>query len=316
MNLQSLISKNVPTANLETTVKEIEENIVESAEKFSSIDYIYILSDQNTLEFYIPIHSIFQEDKRTKVKNLTKDGKNIHVKTTEEKHKAALKAIKNNLTSIAVIDEKKKFVGAITTQDIFNIIDDKRVENLLKMGGVTIKNDNLTNQPFSSSLRHRVPWLIVGMFGGLFTASIFGFFEDTLSENIILAAYIPLVVYMADAVSAQMEAFIIRDLAIDNEFDFKTFFKEQLKVVSMISIIMSTILLVLGYFIYREFTLTLVIAIALLFAILSSLVSGVIIPYIFQKLHLDPADASGPVATIIQDMISVVIYFGVASLLL
>lgn len=314
--LQSLISKEVPVAHPDAKVSEIEELLVSSARKYKSIDYIYLVDDAGKLESYLPIKNFFQKEKETKVKTLIRQGETQKVHPDGNPHKAALKAIKNELTSIAVTDKDNNFLGAIVTKDLLNIIDTKSVENVLRMGGVSSNKQDTMNQSLSEALKHRLPWLFVGMAGGFLTASIFGLFETTLSENLVLAAFVPLVVYMADAVASQMEAFIIRDLAVDNSFKFSKYIKKQFKVVTILAGVLSLSMLLISLIFYRDLKVNFVIAVALFIAILSSLISGVVVPFTFQKLHLDPADASGPVATIIQDITSVLIYFGVAALLL
>ncbi|MEW6569883.1 MAG: magnesium transporter [Nitrospirota bacterium] len=170
--------------------------------------------------------------------------------------------------------------------------------------------------PLSVSVKHRIPWLIVGLLGGILAAKAIGFFEGTLTKNLVLAAFIPLVVYMSDAVGTQMEAFIIRDLAVNPRLNFLRYLTKQLQIVILIASIISVILFLASILLYRDFDIGKVLGITLFSAIISSVFTGLIIPYLLSRLKFDPADASGPIATIIQDILSVIIYFGIASLIL
>lgn len=167
------------------------------------------------------------------------------------------------------------------------------------------------------SLRNRLPWLIVGLFGGILSAFILSSFEGVLNKNIILAFFIPLVVYMSSAVGSQMQAFIIRDLASEHEdFNFSKYLLRHFRVVLAIAVIISVLLYLIVLLIYHSGIVAQVLAISLFLAILSSIFTGLVVPYLFYKMKLDPADASGPVATILQDILSVLVYLAVAYLIL
>jgi len=176
--------------------------------------------------------------------------------------------------------------------------------------------DNVLNIPIFRSIKHRLPWLILGLVGGMLGAGIVNQFEGLLSRYLILASFIPLIVYMADAVGTQMEAFIIRDLAVNPKLKFFAYFWRQASIVVLIGILASALLFLGAEMIFHNFVISLVLGIALFLAILTSLVTGLIVPYLFGKLRLDPANASGPIATIIQDILSVLVYFSVATWLL
>ncbi|MEK7136959.1 MAG: magnesium transporter, partial [Patescibacteria group bacterium] len=155
-----------------------------------------------------------------------------------------------------------------------------------------------------------------GLIGGLIAARIIANFETTLEQNLILAAFIPLIVYMGDAVGTQMEACIIRDLALDAYLPFRRYFFRQLLIIGTIGILFGITIFIAASLFFRNAGIGQVLGIALTAAIISSVFTGLLIPYFASKLRLDPADASGPIATIIQDILSITIYFAVATALL
>lgn len=173
--------------------------------------------------------------------------------------------------------------------------------------------DNVMKLSVKNSVKHRIPWLMVGLMGGLMAAQIVGQFEKTLSGNLALASFIPLIVYISDAVGTQMEAFVIRDMAIHKSMHLIKYIFKQLAVTSLIGLILSLALIFFVGIIYRDMRLSLVISLSMFFAIISSVFTGLIMPMLFKKEKLDPANASGPVATIMQDLISITIYFLIAS---
>lgn len=165
--------------------------------------------------------------------------------------------------------------------------------------------------------KKRIPWLIIGMAGGVFASKIIESFENTLSQNLFLASFIPLVVYMSDAVGTQIEAFAIRDLSLNQKIDLKKYFIKQLLVIFLISLVIGVLIFIYAFSTENNTRPALVISLSLFLAMMSSIFTGMLIPLvIFKKFKLDPADASGPIATIIQDLLSVTIYFTLASYLL
>jgi len=176
--------------------------------------------------------------------------------------------------------------------------------------------DNTMRLRVLTSVRHRLPWLILGLLGGLLAAQIIGAFENTLSKNILLASFIPLVVYISDAVGTQMEAFVIRDIAIHKGIHFVKYFIKQFIIVTIMAVLLALGLYAVTLVMHQSANLSLAITLSMFFAIESSIFTGIILPVFFRRLRLDPANASGPIATIIQDILSVTIYFAVASNLL
>ena len=168
----------------------------------------------------------------------------------------------------------------------------------------------------STSLKHRLPWIIIGLIGGLLIARTIGAYEQTLEKNLTIAAFIPLMVYMSNAVGQQVSAFVIRDSALNDNLPFTKYLIKQSILVFLIAIIMSLLLFSFGTFFYQDFTISRTLGIALFGTITSSIFTGLVIPYVFIRLKLDPANASGPVGTVVQDFLSVVIYFTIASSLL
>jgi magnesium transporter len=167
----------------------------------------------------------------------------------------------------------------------------------------------------STSIKHRLPWLILGLIGGITASHIVSSFEEILQKNLILAAFIPLIVYMSDAVGTQMESFVIRDLAI-HKLKFLKYFAKQLLITASIALLLGLTLFAYTIITQKDPRIALVLSASMFASITSSVLTGLVFPLLFNKLRFDPANASGPIATIIQDIVSVTIYFSVASYLL
>lgn len=169
---------------------------------------------------------------------------------------------------------------------------------------------------YFAEIKTRLFWLLIGLVLSLGIAEVIKSFETTLQENLILASFIPLVVYMSDAVGAQMEAIIIRELNRKGKFHFYKFFRQQIIIVSVVAVLIGTIAGLIVSLLNSSSSLGLVIGLSLMAGIGSSLLTGSLMPYMFWRMHDDPAEASGPIATVIQDMLSVLAFFLIAQALL
>ncbi len=165
-------------------------------------------------------------------------------------------------------------------------------------------------------VKTRLGWLVIGLGLSLTTAQVIKGFESTLQENLILASFIPLVVYMSDAVGTQMEAIIIRALSDKRQFRFAEFLRQQAMIILTVAIVVGALAGFAVSLLDHSRDLGIVIGISLFCGIISSLITGSLLPYVFWRLHDDPAEASGPIATVIQDFLSIIIFFLVAQAIL
>ena len=314
----TLMISDVPIVKDDTSVIEMENLLNNSINNFSTINYIYIIDQGEKLIGAISVKDLFGSPKNMLAKDLI-SAELISVFPDTDKEKVAMLALENSLKAVPVIDKYGFLLGVVSSDDILKILHDESLENLLRLSGVSQNSPyeaNIFSFSLLKSLKNRLPWLIVGLLGGLLAAFVVSSFENVLNKNIILASFIPLVVYMSAAVGSQMQAFIIRDLALNNQLNFLKYLIKHFRVVLVIGIIISFLLYLMILLLYSTSSVGFVLAISLFFAIITSLITGLVIPYIFYKIKLDPADASGPIATILQDILSVLVYLSVAYFLL
>jgi magnesium transporter len=147
-------------------------------------------------------------------------------------------------------------------------------------------------------------------------AFIIGFFEELLSHHILLVSFIPLVVYIVGAVSAQLQMLYVRDSAIYPTIPLFRYITRQGAVVVLISMVLGAVLYGYGLLFQDSQSETLVIAIGTAVAALSAIVTGVLVPYALSFVVKDPANATAPIATILSDTTTIIVFFGVATLIL
>lgn len=170
-------------------------------------------------------------------------------------------------------------------------------------------------EPVGHLLEHRLPWLVLGLLGGILTSVIISKYEDILSADVRLAFFIPIIVYLSDAVGTQTETIYVRHLKKTGTGFAKYLVKETILGLSLGAIFGLIIGLFAAYWLKAP-TVGLTVGLAMLINITIAPVLATVIPTVLYKEHSDPALGSGPLATIIQDLISLLIYFFIASLII
>lgn len=312
------ISTRVPVVHETVTIRHVEQLLLSHIHRFESIHYIYVVDEENVLKGVLSIKELFRLSKKKLVKDVMKK----HIVSAHEhthQERVAYFALHNKLKAIPIVSSHGHFVGVVTGDSILSILHSEAAENLFRMGGVAdhMGNiDDIQHMSLTTSLRHRLPWLLIGLLGGVVTSGIIDGFQGILQRYFILAAFMPLVVYMGNAVGTQLEAYVIRDFAMTEKIRFLPYFLKHTHVVFFMSILSGSILWISLFMIGFDPKIAFAISLSLCLAMMSSLLTGLFIPYIFQRLKSDPANASGPIAAIIQDIMSIVVYFAVATWLL
>jgi len=226
-------------------------------------------------------------------------------------------AVKEGIESIPIIDQNGHFLGIIDAGQIFKIMHEEHIERLMHFSGIL--NDESLVRPYTSKtvtvVKTRLPWLILGLFGGLLATSIVERFSHTLEAQLALAFFIPLIVYMNAAVGAQTQTIFVRYAALEKVGLAKSLFYE-LKVAVLVGTVLS-----LGIFLFtllwlKDINLSKIVGFSMFCGILSSAFIGTITPWLLQKTGRDPAIGTGPFTTILQDLLSIIIYFSIAQALL
>lgn len=306
----------IPTIDEGMTIDDVRKFIEKETRRFRTIDYLYLVDHEKLFVGVLSIKDLFRHHGKTPIREIGKKNPLIAVRPATDQERAVYLALKHKIKAIPVVDHGGVFLGVIPNDTILSILYHEAKEDLLRLAGIHHRRafvDHVLTIPVLESIKHRIPWLLIGLGGGLVAAKIIGFFENTIQKNLILAAFIPLIVYMGDAVGTQMEAFIIRDLAVEPRLSFRRYFTKQFLTVSAIAILLGLILILVSTIVYGKLAIGFVLGISLFAAILSSVVSGLLIPYLFSRMKFDPANTSGPIATIFQDIMSILLYFGIAS---
>ncbi len=224
-----------------------------------------------------------------------------------------------------MLDNDNRLLGIITSQDIMELVDEAFGEDYAKLAGLSAEED--LEEPIKRSIQKRLPWLVILLFLGMVVSSVVGLFEGVVSELTILVAFQSLVLDMAGNVGTQSLAVTIRVLT-DDEVKSRQKLKlvlKEVKVGFLNSIVLAIasfmvvgiyICIAKGYDLEFAFMVSLCVGIALLISMTLSSLAGTIIPVAFKMVNIDPAVASGPLITTINDLVAAVSYYGLAWLFL
>ncbi len=304
----------IPLASTTDTVESVLNKIKTNIAKLKFIDYIYVINKNRNLIGTVSFKNLFRSAKEVKIGKLMQK-KLVVVSPETDQEKVADLAVKHNLKAIPVI-EHKKLVGAISIEQILPILNRALREDLLHLAGIHKAHLNYENTlavPLFLSVLHRIPYLLVGLLGITIAAIFISVFEATLQKNLILAFFIPAIVYMSDALGTQHQTLFIRDLAIlGKELNLKTYFLKHLSIGSLLALLISGVIFLVISFFWGQSFMAFIIAISMFASLVFTSSTALIITLIMTKLKLDPALGGGPIATIISDVTSIIIYFGIA----
>ena len=218
--------------------------------------------------------------------------------------------------SVAVVDELGRFHGLIPSERLLLVLEREHEEDLARLGGLLSRTSaarTASEEAVRRRLWHRLPWLGLGLLGAMASAVIVGAFEDDLRTQVLLAFFIPAVVYMADAVGTQTETLVIRGMSLG--VPIRAIFARELATGLLIGALLGALFFGFTALFWGDERVAAAVGISLGLSCSIATVVAMVLPYGLARLGRDPAFGSGPLATVIQDLLSIVAYFAVASLI-
>lgn len=310
------VLKEVPTIFPENTINDAHNLFLQKAQEFDSLEYLYVLNHSRHLVGFCSIKQIFQHAPTTKIQAIMKTDI-ITARSTADQEEVATLALRNELPMIPIIAKDNTFLGIVPFKNILKILHAEHVEDFLLSVGIHSKVDKALDGSIFFFTKARLPWLVLGLFGGIAAAYIVDIFEGLLTMHFMLAAFIPLIVYIADAVGTQTETLFIRSIALNSHLDFKRYVFREIITALLLGLALGTVVSFLTIFIFHvSYLIGIVLGLSLFLTVLTACIIGFTIPYILGRFRADPALGSGPFATIITDITSLTIYFLIAYALL
>jgi magnesium transporter len=218
--------------------------------------------------------------------------------------------------SIAVVDAAGRFHGLVPPDRLLRLLELEHEEDLARLGGFLSRASAArmaSQEVVVRRLWHRLPWLALGLLGAMASALVVASFEGELRKQVLLAFFVPAVVYMADAVGTQTEALVIRGMALG--VPVRAVVARELTTGLVIGVLLGALFFPFVFVAWGEASVAAAVALSLAISCAIATVVAMALPYTLARFGRDPAFGSGPLATVIQDLLSIVAYFAVAVLL-
>ncbi len=313
----SWMIESFPKVQPSCRIEELEQLLEENAVNYQTIDYIYVVDGENRLLGVASIKDVYASKNATMGEIMTTKLVYVHPSTDQER--IVYVALSHGIKAVPVVDKEKHLLGIIPFDVILETFNEEVHEDTLHFGGIfhRVGKEYHTNESsVRTMVKLRIPWLIVGVLGGVVTASIISNFEHVLSTLLALAAFAPVLAYMSDAVGTQSETLAVRSIAINPEMSLKNYLLKELVIAAVLAFVCGGLLSIVALVGWQDPILGLIVGISMFLSIISAVLISTGFPFIFTKINLDPAIASGPFATMISDVITVTIYFTIATVML
>ena len=313
----SKLTSNYVAIDFGLSVKEAMSSLIQQANDNDNISTIYVLDKNQIFLRAIDLKDLIIAREGTDLEKIITTSY-PYVYATEQIEDCLSRVKDYSEDSIPVLDNENKLIGVLTSQTIMELVDDEMSEDYAKFAGLSSEED--LNEPLRKSIMKRLPWLMVLLVLGMFVSSIVGVFEKVVAQLPLIIAFQSLILDMAGNVGTQSLAVTIRVLVDENIGKKQKFFlvcKETRigfvngMILGILSFVMVGVYLALlkSQTVNMAFSISACTGIALLVSMILSSMSGTLIPLMFIKMKIDPAVASGPLITTINDLVAVITYY-------
>ncbi len=307
-----LMAKELVVVNENWTVQTCLKEISIQAEEIDEIYYVYVVDDDNILKGILSLKKLILKPTQTKVKNLIIE--DVHaVKTDTEQEEVAQIMEKYDLVALPVVDHIGRLKGRITIDDVVDVIREEAEKDYQMVSGIS--GDVESGDKVWHLTRARLPWLLIGLLGGILGARVLGVYEGALKENAAVALFIPLIAAMAGNVGVQSSSIVVQTIA-SGARDFDSFGKKLLKELSVsliTALVFATLIFSYNFFFDAAKALTMAVSISLFIVIVFASMFGTVIPLVLNRFKIDPALATGPFITTLNDILGLILYMIIAN---
>ncbi|NOJ28476.1 MAG: hypothetical protein DA330_10755 [Nitrososphaera sp.] len=314
--IDSKITRNFLSFHPDDTVGAVKLMLKQKARQFASIGYVYITDHDGVLLGIVSLKEILQASDDSVLEGMMNRNV-ISVKFHSHPERAVYLALKHGLKAIPVVDGNRHLIGIVTHGMLLSIFHHELHEDIFRAGGVHhVKEIESIETPVNKLVRARFPSLLLGLIGGLMAASIVTSFEGILNSYIVLASFIPAIVYLTDAVGTQSQTLVVRLIATEPKFSHGKYLFREIKIGLVLGGSFSALLFVAGVFGWGSLDLAIIIGSSIFISMLFQTFFATYVSIMLQRMRSDPATTSGPIATIISDITTIAIYFAIATILL
>jgi magnesium transporter len=298
----------VPRARVNQTAAEVISELL--AHPRDCVDIICVLAEDERLLGVVPLAALLALPHETRMTDAVRGHfPKVHAGTDQER--VASLALHHGISAIPVVDAKDRLLGVVPSEALLHILRREHVEDIHRFAGITRENlraREAMEEPPLRRLRHRLPWLLLGLLGSTLATVIVARFEALMTVNPAIAFFIPGLVYLADAIGTQTEAVVVRGMSLSHA-RLSSLVAGEVRTGLLIGLVLGGLTLPGVWWAFGDFPLALAVAGALVAAGGIATTIGLLLPWLLGRLGSDPAYGSGPLATIVQDLLSLLTYF-------
>ncbi|MEW5791640.1 MAG: magnesium transporter [Pseudomonadota bacterium] len=284
---------------------------------YDAVDAIYVVDEDGRLQGLVRLRDLFALPAERPLGEAM-DARPPHVRPDEDQERVAVLAIRHRVAAVPVVDEGGRLLGVVPAQALIEILRREHIEDLHRLAGIRRENDQARNAmeaPPARRARDRLPWLLVGLVGSMIATWVMSRFERVLEAYVAVAFFVPGIVYLADAIGTQTEAIAVRGLSLSHA-PLRRLLGSELRTGLLIGLGLGALIFPSVLLAFGDLRLAVSVALGVLVAGAAATTIGLLLPWLLSRAGKDPAFGSGPMATIIQDVLSLLVYFTIVSLLL
>ena len=286
----------------------------------AQLDYagtVYVLDAQRRLVGQSPLPALLASTPDRPVRELMAAVPAVVTPETDQEHAATI-AVRHRVAAVPVVDAEGRLLGILPPEALMEVLRAEHLEDLHHIAGVR-RDEVMARQaiegPPLRRARDRLPWLLVGLMGSALVTVVMALFTSTLESTVAVALFVPGIVYLADAIGTQTEAAAVRGLSLTHE-PLRQLIWGELRTGVLMGLILAAIALPGVWLAVGGLPLAIAVAGALLSAGAVATTVGLLLPWLLARVGRDPAYGSGPLATVVQDLFSILIYLTIVSLVL
>lgn len=305
-----LMAKEMIKVHLHWSLIKCLREMRKQAKDIENVYTIYVIDDQEKLIGTLNLKELLLAKDGSIIEDLYYDNV-LSVKAHEKSEDIAAIMDKYDLIVLPVVDDLNRLIGRITIDDVVDVIKEEADKDYQMASGISESVDSTDSVRVLT--RARIPWLLIGLLGGILGALVIGRYEDVLQIRPEMALFIPLIAAMGGNVGVQSSAIIVQGLA-NNTLGFDNLFQrlgKEFLVALLNGLICSTLLLFYTIFFKDSYELAATVSIALMLVIIFAGLFGTFVPLMLDKYKIDPALATGPFITTMNDIVGLFIYFGI-----
>jgi magnesium transporter len=302
-----LMAKELVKVNIDWDVATCIKEIRAQAEEVEKMYTVYVVDENDILQGRISLKKLLLAPDSARVKDVYND-EVILVQVDAESEEVAQIMDKYDLVVIPVIDEIGRLLGRITIDDVVDVIREEADKDYQMASGIS---ENVESSDSAWVLtRARLPWLLIGLFGGILGAQLLGAYEEQLKIHHQMAFFIPLIAAMAGNVGVQSSAIVVQGLA-NNSLGLDSLWTKLVKelLVGLINgVVLGGLIFIYNFFFSDDLTLSIIVSVSLLSVIVFAAIFGTLVPLMLDKYKIDPALATGPFITTVNDVFGLFLY--------